>query len=206
MKLPDTLLAIIESTANRVLQLDIDSHPALEQLDGKTFALQLRELSDRLLVLISNRQTRWYSDPEAQVDLTLVTDLPTLMRLSLNDPPVAKDIARQVVIQGDPELGKMVLELLAKLQLDWEEHLSRKVGDFPARKMGNLARGVHAWSLNTRHALGEMIANFLQEESRLLVPRWRVENFIEDVGAIEKQTDDLEMRMQQLRNNSRNTA
>lgn len=203
MKLPDTLLAIIESTVNRVLQLDIDSQSALKQLDGKTVALLLTELDEGLFIIFNDQQTRWFSQINDEADFTLTTNLPTLIRLSFNDPPMVQSTFEEIQIQGDQKLGKKALELLAKLQLDWEEHLSQWVGDFPARKFGNFARGLHSWGIRTRHSLGDMIANFLQEESRLLVPRWRIENFRGDVQDIEKQVNDLSNRMQRLSKISR---
>lgn len=197
MKISDSLLALIESMVNRMLRVDVDSYPILEELNGVTVALQLTELEDNLYIRFDDQRTRWFSEHNVEADLRLSTNIPALMQLSFGEPAAAGSIK----IEGDQGLGEKVLALLARFELDWEEHLSNWVGDFPARKIGNLVRGTNTWGAKTRHSLGEMISNYLQEESRLLVPRWRVRDFGSDVHKVEKQVDALGNRLQRLIDN-----
>ena len=69
----------------------------------------------------------------------------------------------RVAIQGDAELGQALQKILGRLDLDWEELLSRWVGDTPARKLANAARGLAGWAEQSFGLSRENAADYLRE-------------------------------------------
>jgi ubiquinone biosynthesis protein UbiJ len=76
-----------------------------------------------------------------------------------------------------------------------EEELSRLVGDLPARRLSLLAKRVLAWAGNARRTAGENIAEYLQEESRDLVNKTELEEFLQGVDAARETFDRVEARL-----------
>jgi ubiquinone biosynthesis protein UbiJ len=81
---------------------------------------------------------------------------------------------------------------------DFEEGLSRVVGDVAAHQVGRVLRGVADWGEQAGHTLAQNVKEYLQEETRDLVPRAELEAFNSDVTALERSVDELEARILKL--------
>ena len=71
-------------------------------------------------------------------------------------------------------------------------------GDAPARGVSRLAGGAIAWARRTHRVIGENIAEYLKEESRDLVARPEVEEFLHGVDQVREAADRVEARLQGL--------
>ncbi len=67
-----------------------------------------------------------------------------------------------------------------------------------ARRLGNFARDTFAWLKGARRSVGENIAEYLTEESRDLVNRTELEEFLRGVDDLREGTDRLEARIRRL--------
>ena len=109
-------------------------------------------------------------------------------------------LKNQLKIKGDPELGEMLREILQKIDIDWEEHLSRVVGDPIALKFCQTARRVADTGKGILKALALNFQEYLHHEARLTPHEHEVEMFIRDVTTLKHDVDRLEARLNRLTN------
>jgi ubiquinone biosynthesis protein UbiJ len=103
-----------------------------------------------------------------------------------------------VQVRGDAEVAAQYRDLLQAARPDWEEELSRWLGDVPAHRLGLLARRALSWGQRARRSFGENIAEYLQEESRDLVGRIEVDEFLRGVDALRETGDRVDARLKRL--------
>jgi ubiquinone biosynthesis protein UbiJ len=103
-----------------------------------------------------------------------------------------------VRIEGDAEVAQKFRELLEQAQPDFEEELSRVMGDVAARQVANFARGILAWGRKAGGSLAVNVAEYLQEEGRDLPTRTEVEEFLASVDRLRDDADRLEARLARL--------
>ena len=76
--------------------------------------------------------------------------------------------------------------------------MSRLIGDFPARRLSQVAAKGLAWMRKARRTAGDNVAEYLQEESRDLVNRSELEEFLQDVDVLRDTADRVEARLARL--------
>ncbi|MDX1487875.1 MAG: hypothetical protein R3268_06730, partial [Acidiferrobacterales bacterium] len=132
--------------------------------------------------------------------VTLRADLPTLLRVLIDGANATPELiaARALELEGDVDLGRRFQRFLEGLDIDWEEQTAGVLGDVLAHKLGNVVRGMRIWRRNTTQTLSADIAEYLQQESRLLTPVPRVEAFLEAVDILRADVDRLEARLRKL--------
>jgi ubiquinone biosynthesis accessory factor UbiJ len=114
--------------------------------------------------------------------------------------------APRAAISGDAEIANSYRQLFALARPDLEEELSRLVGDLPARRLSLLAQRALAWAGNARRTAGENIAEYLQEESRDLVGRTELEEFMHGVDAARETVDRVEARLARIEQRLKGSA
>jgi len=117
--------------------------------------------------------------------------------------PAAAEERAAVTITGDAEIANLYRQFFVAARPDWEEELARWIGDAPARTLSRLAGGAIGWARRARRVAGENIAEYLQEESRDLVTRTEMEEFLEGVDQVRETADRVEARLQVLQRRMR---
>jgi len=108
-------------------------------------------------------------------------------------------------ISGDPAVAQDFLRLLDLAKPDWEEELSRIVGDALARQLGNAGRSLADWGRRAAESLARGTAEFLSEESRQLPTRFEVEEFLEDVDRLRDDVERIQARIEKIEARRRRT-
>jgi ubiquinone biosynthesis protein UbiJ len=101
-------------------------------------------------------------------------------------------------VAGDAEVAGRYRELFALARPDLEEELSRLVGDLPARRLSLAAQGAIGWIGKLGRTFGENVAEYLQEESRDLVGKTEVEEFLQGVDRLRDTADRVEARLARI--------
>ena len=109
-------------------------------------------------------------------------------------------------IRGDAEIANRYRELFALARPDFEEELSRVTGDVPARRLSQFAKAAFSWVRKSGRTAGENIAEYLQEESRDLVNRAELEEFLLGVDQSREMADRIEIRLARLERRLKGTA
>jgi ubiquinone biosynthesis accessory factor UbiJ len=109
-------------------------------------------------------------------------------------------------IRGDAEIASRYRELFASARPDFEEELSRLVGDVPARRLSQFARAALSWVRKSGRTAGENLAEYLQEESRDLVNKAELEEFLLGVDQSRETADRIETRLARIERRLRDSA
>ena len=185
----------VELALNQALSGSSVAARDLKQLDGKAIALELKELPLKLYFLPQAGKLGVRASHEGKVDLTVRAPSFALLEAALkrsDTPP------RGIELNGDAETGQTFSRLLKQADLDWEELLSRYVGDIAAHQIGNLARRLLRWGQDAGERLSQDLAEFLQYESGALPPRHEVEAFLDGVDRLKNDAERLAAQFERL--------
>jgi len=197
MRIDDTLLRPLEATLNRQIRASTPARERCRQLDGKVLGIEVTLPALELYFV-------------AQADGVIVTGRPAgapdaVLRGSpfalaaLARPGAAGQVrSGAVTIEGDATVAEDFQRLLEHARPDFEEELSRLIGDVAAHQVGNFVRGAFDFG---RHALETLRLNtreFLQEESRDVPGTDEAEAFFDGVDHLAADVDRAEARVQRL--------
>ena len=190
-------LAGLEQAVNAALALDPKTMERLGRLQGRVIAIELKGTGIRLLLQPEQQGLRLMGHYDGAVDTTLRGAPFALLRMSSGRTGEGM-FKGGVEIDGDVELGQQIQRVFEKLEIDWEEHLSRLTGDIIAHQIGNTVRGLLNWGERSAEHLGQDTADYLQEETEILPVPWEVQEFIEEVDTLRGDVDRLEARVKRL--------
>ena len=186
---------------NRVLWLDPETLARLGEMEGRVIAVELGEpgvpaLTFYVLPSAAGLQLRTEFDGEPNV--TISGHVPVFARLLAGRRALHPSPGSGVHIRGDIELGQRFQRVLERIDIDWEEHAARVIGDIAAHRLGNAARAARAWAREAGDTLITDAREYLQEESQLLAPREQVDRFLREVDRLRADVDRLESRINHL--------
>jgi len=130
-------------------------------------------------------------------DATIAGSPLALLRL-VRGGPTRRDPAAAAQVRGDAQIADSYRRLFALARPDLEEELSRVVGDLPARRLAQFGARSFAWALRAQRTAGDNVAEYLQEESRDLVNRAELEEFLRGVDAVRDTAERIEARLKRL--------
>ena len=202
-------LAAIESLLNRSIDQSLRARAVAGRLNGSSMELRVEGLAAIRIAAFSGRLALASAggvrgaggagDAGAVADAVIAG--PPLALLDLfagrEDSSAARGSER-VHISGDAEVAARYRELLELARPDWEEELSRLIGDLPARRVSLAARAALSWARGFARTAGANVAEYLQEESRALVSRPEVEEFLGQVDVLRETADRVEARIARL--------
>ncbi|MGA9854930.1 MAG: SCP2 sterol-binding domain-containing protein [Gammaproteobacteria bacterium] len=187
--------AAVELALDSALSGSSAAQHDLKQLDGKVIALELKELPLKLYFLPQDGKLKVRGDHHGPLDMTIRAASFALLETAWKRgeaPP------RGIEINGDAETAQTFSRLLKRADLDWEELLSRYVGDVAAHQIGSLARSFIRRGKDAAGRLGQDMAEYLVYESALLPPRHAVDTFLDEVDKLKNDVDRLTARLQRL--------
>lgn len=190
----DTLTGAI----NAFLKLDPESQARLKKLNDKSIAIELRPFNINLQCVFSENHLQLVTDETMQCDTTLRGTPMQLLGVMLTKENRQQFFADDLKIEGNAEFGQQVVELFDHIEIDWEEHLSKLVGDIPAYRAGQFARGVRAFLANIDHQLTQDVNEYVHEEAGWLPTREALQDFFTDVDDTRLAIDRLEARIKHL--------
>ena len=197
MTLAPTLAAALESALNLYLRQSPDALQRAAQLQGKAIAISVTGTGLTVYFLPDKEGVQVLSHYEGDVETHLTGTPLGFARLSLNNREDAL-FQGAVKIEGDTDTGQAFQDLLAGVDWDWEEQLSRVTGDVIAHQAGKLARTAKQFLGDSRDTLAEDCSEYLQEEARLLPTQIEVDYFLSDVDQLRDDVERLEARVERL--------
>jgi ubiquinone biosynthesis accessory factor UbiJ len=201
MALPQSLIATLETACNKYLSLDNDTLPKLEKFEGKIIAIEILGINEKILLYPSAEGIMLLSaeDDDSDAD-TVISGTPmALAKLGASNEASSVLFAGEVRITGDTRLGHQFKNVLQQMHIDWEEHLSRYIGDMAAHQAGNAARDFSRWWQRASQSLHLNMGEYLQEESQLVVGKAEINRFVNHVDELRDAIDRIEARFARLR-------
>lgn len=167
------------------------------QLEGRGLALVFEGTPLRFSFRVADGRIALDTRDAGEVDATLSGSPLSLLSLV---GPGAEDRLRgsSIRIAGDAEVAQRFRDLLQHTQPDFEEELSRVVGDVAAHQVANIARNFFDWGRKAADSFSTNVAEYLQEEGRDVPARVEVEEFLEAVDQLREATDRLDARLSRV--------
>ena len=199
MPITTLALAAAENAVNKALSLDPFTAKRLAGLAGRVIAIHIDAPALDLFIIPDPHGVMLMSRYEGRPDLKLSGGIGAFARLAGQDRTQGKQgVPSGIGIEGDANLASQLQEIVAGLDLDWEEQLSRLTGDTIAHQTGRLVRGAAAYARETAGTLGMNLEEFLKEETRFLPQRFEVDEWVADVDRLRDDAARLEARVQRL--------
>jgi ubiquinone biosynthesis accessory factor UbiJ len=189
-------LAAVESVLNRGIDQSIRASALCARLNGTSMELRIEGFVPIRIAISSNRLAL-VSGGGADADAVIAGSVFALLELFARREDGAASRER-VQISGDAEIAARYRDLLVLARPDWEEELSRLIGDLPARRLSLAAHAAFSWARGFARTAGANVAEYLQEESRALVSKPEVEEFLANVDELRETADRVEARLASL--------
>lgn len=189
------LTPVLENFLNRGLPRSGRARQLCAELDGRRLAVEAPAVAR--VVIESRGAALHLRGGDESADASIVGGPLSLLVLGggLSREPLARGAAE---IRGDSEIAEKFQELLRLLRPDLEEELSRLIGDVPAHRIGQLARGAVTWTRTAAATLWRDLGDYASHERRDLVPRAEGETFLHGVDALREDVDRLAAHLEQL--------
>ena len=100
--------------------------------------------------------------------------------------------------QSDEALAQTFIAAMQAIEIDWEEHLSKYVGDTVAFHMGNTVRSGKKNLNGVSEKVGETLREYLQFEINLLPTKSQVSFFNQQVSETAERVEQLQQKIQSL--------
>jgi ubiquinone biosynthesis protein UbiJ len=197
MNLPSPLIFAFELAFNKALELDEDARNRFIKLSGKVIGLYIKGFDIQLFLMPALDGVNISADYDGQVDAWIRGAPFSLLHTAMTHER-DRFLSGDVEIDGDTELGQKVQNILRHFQFDWEEVLSKGVGDIAAHQIGNTLRSFFDWGNYAVDALARDSAEYMQEERRDIVGRYELEEYNKQVDDIRLDVDRLEQRIARL--------
>ncbi|GAA0403322.1 SCP2 sterol-binding domain-containing protein [Cocleimonas flava] len=206
MKLPIPFLSAIETAINTWMKLDGESLEKLKPLEGKIIRFHITGLELNLYFLpavagISVLGNYPKENEGGMVDATIHGSPMALIRLSTAENSGETLLKSDVEIDGDMRVAEKFSAVLREIDIDWEEHLSRLVGDIVAHQAGQFIRGASRWLNETNDAMKMNTAEYINEEAKLSPADAEVKYYMDQVDDLRMGVDRLDARISNLTSN-----
>ncbi len=198
MQLPVIFLSAIEMAFAAWLKLDGEALPRFASMQDKIICLHITGLEIKLYFLPNAHSIQVMGNYAGDADTTIRGSAMTLMRMSTAHDSGKVLLASDAQIEGNIGLGTRFSQLLQEVNIDWEDLLSKLVGDIATHQVGNLGRESMGWIKNSEQAMRLNLAEYLSEESHLLPAEAEVAYYLDQIDAMRMDTDRLAARVKRL--------
>lgn len=168
------------------------SAPLLQPFAGQSVRLNF-VLLKTALVILENGSLAIAGETNIP-DATITIPPSLLLRLMAKD----ESAKLQIKVDGDTHLATALAKVLSKIRWDYEDDLSKLVGDVPAYKIGEFTRYTTNTVKDTATNLAEMLSEYWQEEKPMLAKKRHIEQFNSEVDTLRADVDRLEKRLNKL--------
>lgn len=196
--MPDAVLAGVEQLVNRLLALDPETAGRLAPLAGRVIAFEFAGFGTRVYAVPGPAQVQIYGAYDSEPDAVLTGTPLAFARLGMSERKADQIFQGEIRATGDTRLAQDFGAIIAALDIDWEEQLSKIVGDLPAHQVGRGVRALGRWFDRSGDRVAANLADYLQEEGRLLPTRYEVERFVADIDTLRDDVERLAARVARL--------
>jgi ubiquinone biosynthesis accessory factor UbiJ len=162
----------------------------LASFAGKCAAISVFPMQLRLL--ISSEGYVETANSGSKVDATIVMTPALVGRVLIGD----QTARREAKIEGDTAFAQEIAFLAQHLRWDYEEDLSKVVGDVVAHRVGETARGFTAWQVEAAKNLTENLRDYWVQERPLVASRTAIERFNREIDQLRDGTERLAKRVE----------
>lgn len=190
--------ASLEATINKALQYDPATRHKLQDLDGKSLAVEITEFNLLLCVHFEADMIRLSSNAD-DATTRLIGSLPGLINLALSERVNLAD--SDVQAWGNTALLADIKVIASDLDLDWEEAINEWLGDLLGHQVAEKLRFQFGWLKQRGKSGKRLISEFITEELRAVPSESEINYFSEQVDHLRLATDRISARFERLKQN-----
>lgn len=186
------LKPILTRLLNHLINQNTWAKEQLQPFGGKTVKFNIPPISATLTVLEDGglAMAGESSSPDASISIPL----PVAIRLLANDDSAAT----LATLEGDTELSATLAKILRGMSWEYEEDLSKLIGDIPAHQIAEFGRKATAEIKSQSVNLAQMLSEYWQEEQPIIAKKRHVDTFNQEVDSLREATERLEKRIAKL--------
>ncbi|HQW20768.1 MAG TPA: hypothetical protein PLI90_08895 [Rhodocyclaceae bacterium] len=185
------LNSIALAALNHLLQSSAWARARLVPFTGKTARLSAPPLQLDLLV----DSDGMFAETTGE---TFDVDIKIPAGASLKALSGAEEVFRTAQISGSAEFADALGFVLRNLHWDFEEDLSKQIGDIAAHRIARQIKTFGAWQRQAAQNLAENLVEYLTEEQPMLAHPRDVAQFVADVKRLSENLAALEKRIVRL--------
>lgn len=122
----------------------------------------------------------------------------SLLSLLLSTSDSAALSNPEIEISGDAHFVHAIFQSLHNLDLRWDDILAPWLGDHSTHLAKTSSDSINQWSRQSKASVSTTLSDYLNEESRLLPARGRLEQFNDQMDELKLRIDRAKARIQRL--------
>lgn len=213
MPSPQIFTALLESAANQGLKWSSNSESLLAPLLDKSCIIYIQEIESALILRFSERTVSVGADvdnlygriPEEDGDTSLQSNecwlsvsVFALDKLKQNNQMTKLIKAGKLDFSGDLSILQSLSRLFDKIDIDFEEVLSKFIGDAPAYQANTSGKKIAKDIAAQITSFIQTFADAALDEKPIAVRPIMVLNFSDDVNQLRADADRIEAKLEQL--------
>lgn len=191
----------LETALNHALSLDADTRSALASLDGRAVRVDFRGTGLAMRIAVEGDHLAIGPAFEGENHLRVSATPGSLLGMAAARWRGDGDAGLppgHVEIAGDAELARRLERLATRFEPDIDEAFARVFGDVIGFQIARAFRRGFTFARESASSLVRDTADYLVEESRDLIAKPEMEEFLDAVDALRERGDRLEARIQRL--------
>lgn len=188
-------LQLLEFTFNKYLALDPETLARLADLENKVISLEITDWRVHFFIIVQKKGLELVPNYSGPVVTTIRAQLFDFIKIARGKGETSVLFHNTVDISGDIAIGEALQKILANMDIDWEEQLSKVTGDVGAHHIGEALRGLRQFAKNSIDTVVEQLKSFLQVEQNQLPSKAQMERFVANVTQLQQDLERLEARM-----------
>ena len=187
-----------EALVNRTLKLDPETLESLADLSGKVLSLEFINTGLTLYIIPGSGGVRLETSNSGDVNVSIRGTPVNLAAYLMSASGKGEGFTGRLEIIGDVGLAQDFQTIIKAADLDWEEFMSRWLGDTLAHKMGNFVRSTLTLARDTKRTLELDISEYLRYEKEILPEQSEVDKYIAAIDELRNDTERLKVRVNKL--------
>jgi len=181
MSLTTTALLALEEALNRVLDTDPLTRERFAAMHGKRVAIEFSGWAVLHFVPDATGRLQLFAAPAEEADAVIAAtpfDFAESALAEYQEDPV---FTGKIHLHGDTGLAQQFARTLSGFEFDWEEQLSKLVGDLVAHQIGLRMHWTVRWASRGAKHFGSAFGDYLSEEKQLVPTAFEVNEWREHV-------------------------
>ncbi len=183
---------LMAGALNRAINLDPDSKRPLRRLEGRSLGIEVLGPGLRFVLQVDEGEFEVVLDDSIEPSAWVKATPGAFLALAATQGQAG---AGKMEIVGDVEAGRRFQELFENLNPDFEESFTRVFGDVMGVQIARLVKGGMDWARQRGKHLSEDVGVYLRDESRQLVNRYEMEEFLDAVDDLRDDVARLQKRI-----------
>lgn len=179
---------------NGFVSLDGDHRRRLRGLEGRSLGIEMRGPELSFVLLVEEGRFALLAE-EIDASAWIRATPGGFLTMAASG---GRSSGADLHLDGDAESARRFQEFFAGLDPDWEEGMTRIFGDVIGFQLSRLLRGGLDLAKHARDSMERNISEYLREESRQLVTRTEVDQFLDNVDDLRDDVERLEARIRGL--------